>query len=138
MKTQFVLNSLVATALPKNTDKSKLSQAVEAYINSMKPIEEKASRSGLREVKKSNDARLVETTQTTFTGERNIVSDFLQWHDRVQSLSAKAEKIGCVLNVAEIPPRFANWLAKFQTKEPAKADSKAKVNGEPAVAIATK
>ena len=138
MKTQFVLNSLVATALPKTTDKSKLSQAVEAYINSMKPIEEKASRSGLREVKKSNDARLVETTQTTFTGERNVVSDFLQWHDRVQSLSTKAEKIGCVLNVAEIPPRFASWLGKFQTKEPAKADSKAKVNGEPAVATATK
>jgi len=91
----------------------------------------------LREVKKSNDARLTETTQTTFAGERNIVSDFLQWHDRVQSLSAKAEKIGCVLNVAEIPPRFANWLAKFQTKEP-KAESKAKVNGEPAVASATK
>ena len=137
MKTQFVLNSLVATALPKTTDKSKLSQAVEAYINSMKPIEEKASRSGLREVKKSNDARLVETTQTTFTGERNIVSDFLQWHDRVQSLSAKAEKIGCVLNVAEIPPRFATWLSKFQTKEP-KAESKAKVNGEPAVVSTTK
>ena len=137
MKTQFILNSLVATALPKTTDKGKLSQAVEAYINSMKPVEEKASRSGLREVKKSNDARLVETTQTTFAGERNIVSDFVQWHDRVQSLSAKAEKIGCVLNVAEIPPRFANWLAKFQTKEPAKADSKAKVN-EPAVASATK
>ena len=138
MKTQFVLNSLVATALPKTTDKSKLSQAVEAYINSMKPIEEKATRGGLREVKKSNDARLTETTQTTFAGERNIVSDFLQWHDRVQSLSAKAEKIGCVLNVAEIPPRFANWLAKFQTKETTKADSKAKVNGEPAVASATK
>jgi hypothetical protein len=137
MKTQFSLNTLVATALPKTTDKSKLSQAVEAYINSMKPIEEKATRGGLREVKKSNDARLTETTQTTFAGERNIVSDFLQWHDRVQSLSAKAEKVGCVLNVAEIPPRFANWLAKFQTKEP-KAESKAKVNGEPAVASATK
>ena len=138
MKTQFVLNSLVATALPKTTDKSKLSQAVEAYINSMKPIEEKASRSGLREVKKSNDARLVETTQTTFTGERNIVSDFLQYHDRIVSLNGKAEKLGCVLNVAEIPPRFANWLAKFQAKETVKADSKAKVNGEPAVATATK
>jgi hypothetical protein len=137
MKTQFVLNTLVATALPKTTDKSKLSQAVEAYVNSMKPIEEKATRGGLREVKKSNDARLTETTQTTFAGERNIVSDFLQWHDRVVSLSSKAEKVGCILNVAEIPPRFANWLAKFQTKEP-KADSKAKVNGEPAVASATK
>src|SRR6185436_8404663 len=136
MKTQFIVNTLVASALPKSTDKSRLSQAVEAYINSMKPIEEKASRGGLREVKKSNDARLVETTQTTFAGERNIVSDFLQWHDRVVSLSGKAEKVGCVVNVAEVPPRFANWLAKFQTKEP-KAEPKAKVHNGHTEAPAT-
>ena len=121
MKTSFSLNALVASALPQSTDKSKLAQAVESYLNAMKAVEEKAIRGGLREIKKSNDARLTETTQTTFAGEKNIVSDFLQYHDRVVSLSTKAEKLGCVLNVAEIPPRFANWLGKFQTKAEAKA-----------------
>jgi type II secretory pathway pseudopilin PulG len=123
MKTTFNLNALVASALPQSTDKSKLTQAVEAYLNAMKAVEEKAIRGGLREIKKTNDARLTETTQTTFAGERNIVSDFLQYHDRVVSLSTKAEKLGCVLNVAEIPPRFANWLGKF-----AKAEAKAPEN----------
>ena len=117
MKTVFSINSLVALALPQVTDTDKLTQACEAYLNGMHALSSESNRGGLRESKKNNDARVIETVATTYTGERNVVSDFLQWHDRVVSWVAKGEKIGCVGNVGEVPPRFANWLAKF-----AKAD----------------
>jgi hypothetical protein len=129
MKTQFTINALVAIALPKVTDQDRLSQACESYLNSMKAIEEKSARSGMREVKKSNDSRTTETLQTTYAGERNIVSDFIGWHDKVVSISAKAVKIGCVLNVSEVPPRFAEWLGKFETKGQPKAGQTKAVKG---------
>jgi len=141
MKTQFVINALVACALPKITDQAKLAQACEAYLNSMKAVEEKSSRSGLRDIKKSNDSRTTETLQTTYAGERNIVSDFVGWHDKVVNISSKATKIGCVLNVSEVPPRFADWIAKFETKggQP-KPKTSATANGptpkQPALAAA--
>ena len=141
MKTQFVINALVGCALPKVTDQGKLTQACESYLSSMKAIEEKSNRSGLRDIKKSNDSRTTETLQTTYAGDRNVVSDFIGWHDKVVSINAKATKIGCVLNVSEVPPRFAEWLGKFESKSQPKATQPKAIkapqgNGHPAEARA--
>jgi hypothetical protein len=120
MKTSFKLHTLVANALPTVCDQAKLTQAIEAYLNGMKQLSEESTRGSLKEIKKSNDARLTEQVKTLYAGDRNIVSDFLQHHDRIVSVVARAEKLGCVVTVAELPGRFAPWLAKF-----AKADTTA-------------
>lgn len=116
MKTKFTLSLIVVTALPSMVKQDKLSQAVEAYLNGMQTVEETAKRGGLKEVKKSADSRVTESLTTTYAGERNIVSNFIQWHDRVVSLANRAEKFGCQVTCTEIPPIYADWLAKFTDK----------------------
>lgn len=122
MKTKFTLSPIIEVALPKAVKQDKLSQAVEAYLNGMKTVEETAKRGGLKEVKKSADSRVTESLTTVYAGERNIVSNFIQWHDRVVSLANRAEKFGCVVTCAEIPPIYSDWLAKF-TDKAAKAEA---------------
>lgn len=130
MKTKFELNSIISVALPKAVKTDKLTQAVEAYLNGMKTVEETAKRGGLKEVKKSADSRVTEQLTTVYAGERNIVSNFIQWHDRVVSLANRAEKFGCVVTCAEIPPIYSDWLGKFTDKADKVAAGEAERKGK--------
>lgn len=131
MKTKFTLNPIVLVALPQVCDTDRLIQAVEAYMNGMKVVTETAKRGGLKEVKKSADSRVTETSTTEYSGERNIVSNFIQWHDRVVSLASRAVKFGCVLSCAEIPPIYADWIKKF-SKAGSSPEAKPKAKTEKA------
>lgn len=140
MKTSFILNALVASALPSSLDQAKLIQACEASLNAYKVKSTEAARNSVKNYK-GGTSEFSEEETIAYIGQTDIVSRFVCWHDKVDKLQAdttrKAEKIGCVasLQVAEIPPSFADWLAKFGSNaQAAPAKPAQSGNGKPAAA----
>ena len=138
MKTSFKLNSTVEaspaiTALG-DAGKAKLVQAVEAYLNSMRVLSEDATRGSLREVKKNSRAEMTEQVKVLYAGDRNIVSAFLQHHDRIVSAVKRCESLHLVgFTVADYPAPIAAWIAKFKPA-PAPATTPAASPAKPAKA----
>ncbi len=132
MKTSFVINAAIIAVLSRDfagIDTAKTTQACESYLNAMQLVETKAKRGNLRETKKSNDARVTENETNTYAGERNVVSGFLQWHDKVVSGIDKMAKLECDTTIRCIPSEFHSWVRKFV---PAKADAKPAKPAKPA------
>lgn len=123
MKTSFKLNATVesspAVAALGDTGKAKLIQAVEAYLNGMKVLSEDSTRGALREVKKNSRAEVTEQVKVLYAGDRNIVSAFLQHHDRIVSALKRCEQLHIVsCSVADYPAEIAAWIAKFKPAAP--------------------
>lgn len=117
MKTSFVLSAIVLAAITnrdKTTNIAKLTQAVESNLNAFKVVGE---RSEITKAKADDSLTSVtERGEVDYTGKTDIVSRFFVWHTEVVKFARKGEKLGCVAMVAEIPPRFNEWLDRFTAK----------------------
>lgn len=114
MKTVFSLNGYVADALQNwnsKIDLEQVSNAIQSTIGRFELIESKGGIKGASE--KKEDVRSREAFAYSYKGEKTTPAQFFVWHTKVGLAAEKVEKLGCTLLVAEIPPKFHDWLRNF-------------------------